>query len=181
MAKYEILSPELLRQLLDYDPETGVLTWRHRALQFFADEGSQRKWNTRYAGKPAFTADDGAGYRPGTILYHKCRAHRVAWAMHYGRWPTKIIDHINQDRGDNRICNLREVDDLDNRRNCRKSKANTSGVTGVSWWPQRRKWVAQIMVNRRRKCLGYFDTIEDAAAARKAAERKFQFHENHGR
>jgi len=181
MAKYNILSPDLLRQLLDYDPLTGLLTWRPRPIEFFNNKASWASWNSHYAGKPAFTADDGAGYRSGTILRMKCRAHRVAFAMHYGRWPNGHIDHINGDRADNRISNLREVDHLENRRNCRPSKANSSGVTGVCWWPRDNKWNAQIMVNYRKINLGYFDTIEQAAAARKEAERKYGFHANHGR
>jgi len=181
MAKSDLLSPDLLRQLLDYDPDNGTLTWRDRPREFFKTKASWRSWNVKYAGKPAFTADDGNGYRPGSILNFKCRAHRVAFAMYHNRWPTRHIDHMNQDRTDNRIANLREVTDLENQRNARKSKNNTSGVTGVTWWERDNNWIAQIGVNYKRILLGYFDTIEEAAAARKEAEIKYGFHENHGR
>ncbi len=91
------------------------------------------------------------------------------------------IDHINGDRGDNRISNLRVVTSTENNRNKAINKNNTSGVTGVTWSKSRRKWIAQIHIGKIGKALGGFDRVEDAIAARKNAETRYGFHENHGR
>lgn len=176
-------TPETLRRLLDYSPETGKLHWKRRTPDLFADllHGADRKciaWNARMAGREAFTAL-GHGYRKGSIFNRRYAAHRVAWAIHYGRWPTGQIDHINGDRTDNRIKNLREVDNLTNGRNQRLPINNKSGVCGVLF--DRGAWVARIKVNGRSRHLGRFETIEQAAAARQEAECELGFHPNHGR
>lgn len=97
--------------------------------------------------------------------------------MHYGNWP-QHIDHINGDRLDNRIENLREVDRAENMKNMRMPADNTSGFVGVTRHYE--KWKAQITVNGKHIYLGRFDHKKDAIAARIAANRKFGFHENHG-
>lgn len=113
------------------------------------------------------------------VLY---QAHRVAFAYHKGRWPTDQIDHINGIRDDNRIENLREVGHLENHRNKKMPTTNTSGLCGVMWIRDRCKWRADIFFSKRKPVyLGTFDNLLDAAAARKSAELKFGFHENHGR
>lgn len=92
-------------------------------------------------------------------------AHRVAWAVHYGEWPEKDIDHINQDKGDNRICNLRLATDQENLRNIPKFSTNTSGYKGVSLIKKTGKWNARISTGSEYKSLGNFDTPEDANEA----------------
>lgn len=163
---------DYLRSRLTYDPDEGVLYWR-------AHEALPPKWNGRFAGKAAFTAVSG-GYRVGTIDGVKYYAHRVAFAMVHGFWPEQI-DHQNQDKSDNRICNLAAVSAAGNCKNLPRSSRNTSGVTGVTWDASRDLWSARITANRRCKFLGRFDTLEAAAAARASAEKKFGFSQNHGR
>ena len=96
-------------------------------------------------------------------------AHRVVWCLHYGYWPTELIDHINGIRHDNRIENLREVTVAENRLNVRQAR-NDSGVVGVTWAKKERNWRASININGKGVNLGHFSNLNDAIAARKAAE-----------
>lgn len=108
-------------------------------------------------------------------------AHRIIWEMHNNQVLDGYqIDHINHDRLDNRIENLRLVTVTENNRNQSKFKTNKSGATGVYWSRQRRKWIAAIWNNNKIKYLGGFDDIADAIAARKSAENELGYHENHG-
>ena len=163
------MSPETLRELLSYDPETGVLTWKSR---------SSVQWNTRFAGRPALACPDKDGYLKGSVLGKYVKAHRVAWAIHYGQWP-EIVDHINGNIADNRIANLRSVNERDSHRNLPKYRKNRSGIIGVM--PDGNRWRAYMTIDGRAKTLGRFDSIDEAAAARKEAETTFGFHRNHGR
>lgn len=106
--------------------------------------------------------------------------HRVAWFLTHGYWA-KEIDHINGNRNDNRLVNLRSVTRIENSKNACISKRNTSGYIGVGFDKKRNKWTASINVNYKRKALGYFDKKDEAITARKEAEVKYDFHVNHGR
>ena len=108
-------------------------------------------------------------------------AHRVAWALYHGKWPDKQIDHINGNPLDNRIKNMRVVSVRENGKNKKRPSTNTSGIIGVYWNKASSKWVAQIGVNRKTIFLGSYDNITDAANARQTAEKKYNFHPNHGR
>jgi len=174
------LPPDLLRSLLIYDPDTGDLTWRERPLGMFPSLQSGRTWNSRYAGTAALTAISADGYRVGIVLYRRLLAHRVAWAIHFGAWPEGQIDHENHDRADNRIVNLREASGQENARNQKRSVANTSGVTGVSYSKRAEKWVAYIRSDGRRVHLGRYDDFNAAVSARRNAEVAFGYHRNHG-
>lgn len=173
MADRDLPSIEYLRQRLRYEPETGKLYWRDAP-------GLTRKWRNRFAGREAFTSNNGNGYRMGRLDYRAHLAHRVIWAMHHGAWPDGQIDHIDHDRMNNRIPNLRVVQHQENHRNTSHRKNNTSGVMGVSWYKAGDKWTAYIMVGGAKQHLGYFDNFDDAVAARKAAEARYGFHRNHG-
>jgi hypothetical protein len=181
MAVRELPDPELLRKLLSYDPETGKLFWNYRPLDLFEKMQAWAAWNTKWAGQEAFTSIDNHGYYQGRVCSRHMQAHRVIWAVVKGRWPSEQIDHINGIRTDNRLQNLREVSVSENRKNQRRRSNNTSGVTGVSWARTKQKWLADIRVNGKQIYIGRFDDFEDAVAARKAAEAKYGFHENHGR
>lgn len=102
-------------------------------------------------------------------------AHRLAWLYVYGAWPSNDIDHINQNKSDNRITNLRVVSRSENMHNVSLHKHNSSGYKGVSWHKPRQKWRAYIFLDYKQTHLGLFDKIEDAIDARRCAELKFGF------
>lgn len=104
---------------------------------------------------------------------------RIIWKLVYGYLPD-IVDHINGDQRDNRLCNLREVTHLENRRNEKIPKNNTSGCLGVCWRSDIKKWQASISILNRTIYLGIYDNLLDAAAARMRANVKYGFHPNHG-
>ena len=173
-----------LHKLLRHEPDTGLLFWRERTPDMFEAGGHSavhncRKWNARWAGVEAFTADR-LGYKQGTIFHQKLSAHRVIWALHYGEWPEDEIDHINHDRSDNRISNLRCVTRCENSKNLSMRGDNKSGITGVCWDKSRNKWSSQIMVNSCTKNLGRFGCITAASISRKLAEIKYGFYKHHG-
>jgi hypothetical protein len=165
-------SPEVLRQLLTYEPETGRLVWRRRDPQWFASEGSWKSWNSRYAGKPALAARIPGGHRMGVVLGVRVASHRVAWAIHTGQWPTAEIDHVNGVPDDNRFVNLREATRSENMRNV-SSKGGTSKYVGVHWCRTWRRWVASVSTPAGQRNVGKFSSEVDAARARDAAALKY--------
>jgi hypothetical protein len=167
----------ILYNLLAYDADTGIFTWKTRCIDPSKSENHQKRWNIRFAGKQA--GWNNRGYISITLFNKTHRAHRIAWAMHYGVWPTQLIDHINGDSSDNRIVNLRQTTQSENMRNRRKSTKNTSGYVGV--YKRGAKWWARISVDSKYISLGMYDTVEQAAQARKQAEIDHGYHENHGR
>jgi hypothetical protein len=180
MTRKELPSPALLRKLLRYEPDTGKIFWLERPAEMFPDARSCKIWNTRYSNKEALACVNNRGYKHGHVEYVKILAHRVTWAFIYGEWPSKQIDHINGDRLDNRIENLRQVTNQQNQKNRFKSKANKSGFNGVHRHYDGGKWVAAISVNGKSKHLGLFEKINDAVSARKKAEKTFGYSERHG-
>jgi len=181
MAKKALPCPTLLRQLLRYDAATGALFWKPRPRSAFNTSGDCSGWNKKYAGQRALNCVKSYGYLHGTILGKNLSAHRAAWTLYYGKWPTMILDHINGDVADNRIANLREVSSQENVMNAKRSADNTSGVTGVSWHKRDMRWQAQIQAGGKFQHLGQFTNLQDAVDARKQAERDLGFHINHGR
>ena len=184
MAKTDLPSPETLRQLLRYEPETGKLFWLERPETIFKNNGQSPKqsaatWNSRFANKPALASPDKRGYLTGRLLYHRVKAHRVILALAFNAWPIGEIDHINGDPADNRLANLRVVSHKENGRNLKRKATNKSGHCGV-WRRPSGRWLAKIMVDGRDLTIGTFDTIEMAVAARKSAEQQYGFHPNHG-
>jgi hypothetical protein len=171
-----------LQELFAYDPDTGVLTWRERPESHFKTLRACRIWNTRFAGKEAGTvyAGHNTQYRRVRIGGRPFLAHRVIWAMVTGEWPIEHIDHDNTNGAENHWTNLRQASNAENGRNCNRYSNNTSGITGVCWHKRARKWQAQIKVAGKNIHQGFFDNIEDAARARKAAEIKYGFDPAHG-
>ncbi len=153
--------------LLEYQPLTGQFRWK---------KCPQNRWSgNEFAGSK--TKD---GYQIICIKGKKYLSHRLAWFWVYGSWPEGQIDHINHDRLDNRIENLRVVTLQENRKNQRLSKANTSGQIGVHWATRDKRWRAAIQVKGKMMGLGDYKTFKEAVEARKAAEVKYNFHPNHG-
>jgi len=116
---------------------------------------------------------DKYGYRQVVIDGRPYKAHRVAWFIVWGGWPKAQIDHINGIRNDNRLTNLREATPTENNRNVRRRRNNSSGVAGVWFEARSGKWVAVIKIAGRVTRLGSFRDLDEAAAARKAAEQHY--------
>lgn len=178
MAEKSLPSPDMLRQLFRYEQETGKLYHAARPTHSFAAGPRQKNaaaiWNARQAGKEAGGISN-HGYLRVSINGRLYLAHRIAWAMVTGAWPSGDLDHINGDRTDNRISNLRIAPPRENNRNLSRREDNASGVTGVA--RARGKWRAYIEGTN----LGHFATLEAAISARKAAEKALGYHPNHGR
>lgn len=154
-------------ELFEYD--NGNLIWR--------DDAAGRK-----ARKGEVAGHSGSkGYTSIWYSGRKYLAHRIIWEMHNGPITGGLeIDHINHNPGDNRIENLRLTNRGGNLKNKSKYSSNSSGVTGVHWRKDKRKWQAKIRVNKNFIHLGYFNDILDAELARKKAEEEYGFHDNHG-
>ena len=161
-----IVSPETIRELLDYDPDTGVMIWRKRAPELFGSEKAQKTWNSRFEGK-AIGARHTHGYLKACVNYEQHYVHRLAFAHYHGRWPENEIDHINGIRTDNRIGNLREVTRVENLQNQKLGslRSRPDGLLGAHWSKDRNKWVAHIMVEKKSYHLGVFDDKREAQAA----------------
>lgn len=176
----------ILKESIIYYPISGLMLWRERPREHFASDVSWARWNTRFAGKEAGTVT-GKGYRtvsiriPGNPKRIFLLAHRVALFMKTGNWPVNQIDHINGIKYDNRFANLRDVTASENQRNKQISVNNTSGVMGVCFHRASNKWRSRITLYKKELNLGFFTQKEAAIAARKAAEIKYNFHQNHGR
>ena len=165
------LTQKHLKSILNYDKNTGIFTWiKARGRINIGDVAGSKH---------------SAGYLRIYIsilsvpkLYF---SHRLAWLHQYGEWPKEQIDHINHNRADNRIENLREASYCQNTRNKSKDKRNTSGITGVGWNKQVKKWYSQIKVKGKQIHLGLFTDKNEAICARLHANRLYQFHKNHGK
>lgn len=161
-----MLTQSDLKKHLLYNPETGSFTRR------IASGGIK-------AGAPAgYLKPD--GYVRIRVMGRMHQAHRLAWLYVSGTWPENVIDHINGDKADNRIKNLRDVTHQENMRNAKQYSTNTSGVMGVSWHQGDQRWHARIEISGKRTYLGAFLEKEHAIIARKAAEKALGFHKNHG-
>lgn len=158
----------------------GVLYWQPRTEDMFATRKAFRIWNKRFSNKPSGHVDS-EGYVKITCNYKTLKAHRIIWELLKGEIPEGFeIDHIDHNRKNNRIENLRLVSIVQNRQNMSKFVTNTSGCNGVHWNKNKNKWEPQITINGKKKYLGRFDNLSDAIEARKNAEIIFGFHKNHG-
>ena len=156
---------ERLRQVLNYDPATGVFTWRSDAGPLTG------KYRPQAGSVETFHA--GAKYVRIKIGGSRYLAHRLAWLYVYGEEPNGVIDHINGDGTDNRISNLRRATVCQNLQNVKTPITNKSGVKGVYFWSAGEKWRAQIRAFGKTHYLGQFDDFESAVNARKTAELRF--------
>lgn len=153
-----------LRRLFDYDEPSGALIWRRRPESDFSNKRSCSIFNRRDAEKPA-GGSDGHGYISVRINYQIYQAHRIVWCWHNGEIPFGLqIDHIDGNRNNNRIENLRLATGAENSRNCKLRSDNTSGITGVTWDKCREKWVARPSFSGRSYHLGRFRDLSDAAS-----------------
>lgn len=164
-AKEIALSHGYLTKVLDCNSEAGEPIWKispSRSIKAGTRAGVVNK----------------TGYRLISINNIRYKAGRLAWLYHYGGWPsdeTPQIGHMNGNRPDGRIVNLRQVTDEQNSRNQKVRSANTSGRTGVQFHKPIGKWMAVIRNNGKYECLGYYAKFEDAVKAREAAEIRYGY------
>ena len=158
-ANEEALTAERLRELLSYDQETGEFRWS------LGGKGT--------GGPGSVAGHVSRGYVRICVAGHMYQAHRLAWLYVHGEWPVDQIDHINGEKIDNHIANLREATASENGGNQRKAASNNkAGLLGVSWYKQRKKFKAQIKLNGKTKHLGMFSTSEQAHQAYLVAKRE---------
>lgn len=156
----EDVTLDMVREWLHYDPDTGVFTW------IKAKPGIRVG---RVAGR-----NHCDGYRQICLNGHIYLAHRLAWFLFYGQWPAQMLDHINENKSDNRIANLRDVSQTKNQLNQKNAQRNSAtGVRGVSPTTNGR-YRAQIMLGRKQYALGTYLTVQEASVAYRAAREAFQ-------
>lgn len=154
-ARTTLLTAERLRELLSYDPVTGIFTWR-------VDRGGNAKRGS-VAGSP--NSDGYIQIKIDGVLH---KAHRLAWLYVHGTWPDEQIDHRIGDRSDNRISELRPADFSENACNRGLRSDNKSGVPGVHWDREAGKWNVRVQKSGKRILVGRFHSLTDAIAARRA-------------
>ena len=151
---------DYLKECFDYDGED--LIWRERPESHFSTASKHKRHNTLVAGKIAGAVDK-AGYKVVRLTYkgeHKSyRVHRIVYSLHFGD-TNLLVDHINGDRKDNRIDNLRAVESRINVANQHHPKK--SGLKGAYWDKQKGRWLANIKYNYKSVYLGRFDTEQEA-------------------
>jgi len=161
------ITQEQLMNLFDYDEASGRLFRR-------------RFSNGLFTGLELAGTDCGDGYRYVDILGRSYLEHRVIWARSTGFWPAEQLDHINKNRSDNRIINLREVNNSTNQKNTKLRKTNKSGIMGVHARTDNGRWSVRISHSGKRYALGSFSDFFEACCVRKAAEARFGYHSGHG-
>ena len=157
------LRVEELRDALAYDPETGLFHWKV----------SRSAWAK--AGTVAGSLNN-HGYTKIMFKRRMHAAHRLAWFYVYGEWPAHQIDHINGDRTDNRLINLRVADNKQNQENIGLRSNNTTGFRGVSFNKKSKMYEAHIRHNGKKICLGMFFSAKVAAEAARKARQDFFTH-----
>jgi len=156
----QILSQERLKQVLDYDPDTGLFE-RKNAYGPKVD----------IAGHVATS-----GHRQIMVDKKLYMAHRLAWLWQYGSFPNLLVDHKNKNRDDNRIANLRLATNAENQQNTKTRSDNICGEKGIHFLKNKNCWRSRISTKGKTYHLGYFENFEDAVKARKMAENEFFTH-----
>lgn len=168
-----------LSDIFEYHPETGAFTWKPRSEKFFRSAGYAKSWNEKFAGRVVAGVTNGKGYALLEFRRKRVLAHRAAWALVHGEYPSGSIDHIDGERLNNRLTNLRDVSHSVNMRNQKLNRNNKTGFSGIFW--NGTSYEAGIKFKKRKIHLGKFSTLEKAVDARKDAEKRLGFHPNHGR
>ena len=156
MANYTLITADFARQVFRYNPETG------RISKFL-------KCGSASARCPDNQTRN--GYRYVEFKKQRIAAHRLAWLLYYGEWPDGILDHINRDKSDNRIANLRVATASENTHNVGLRKDNSSGYSGVNWHKRTNTWQVRIRIAGAHVFIGHFKNLKDAVEARIAHEK----------
>lgn len=168
-----MITQEQLKSMFHYNPETGIFTRLTRPCHSvkIGEEAGYLHWFTK-----------NLAYRHIEIGGKQYATHRLAFLYMTGEMPSEHVDHIDGNGLNNAWANLREVNRSQNLRNRKLNANNKSGHIGVSWYAPNGKWRASINIESgKKKHIGYFNSIEDAVAARQAAQAANDYHENHGR
>lgn len=162
-----------LLALLSYDPEAG---------HFISRRQTSNRWGPGRVVGGKSTRRDAKGYIRVKVFGRVVHAHRLVWFYVHGRWPAEQIDHVNHVRDDNRIANLRECTNAENRQNIRPEGYGASGLLGVYFRKDRvtRPWSSMITIGGRYKHIGFFDTPEEASVAYRAEKAKLHAFATHG-
>lgn len=161
----ELPSQEYLHECFDYDPESGLLTWKVRPLHHFNTVKGWKKVNTSCGNKEAGSRNHHSGYIYLRLLNINYSAHRIIWKLITGCDPTNTIDHDNNIKSDNRWHNLRPATSNENNHNRSINLNNKFQLKGVTFHICVKKYTARINFNKQRYHLGYFDTAEEAHKA----------------
>lgn len=155
----------------------------HSKISYNIDTGKMY-WKGKYNGRAPKGSECGSirsdGYRIIQVNNRNYLAHQLVWILFNFEYPKYQIDHINGNRQDNRIENLRDVPALVNNKNAKKHKHNTSGIMGVGWHKKSGKWRAYIKVAGRQIELGLSGCFFEACCLRKSAEVFYGFSRRHG-
>ncbi len=165
--KEKLLTQSKLKEILNYDKHTGIFT---RTIN--GEEKSIGHKDSKEYFQISIRIDDKRMKYP---------MHRLAWLYEYGAWPKNQLDHINHDRSDNRILNLREVNNHMNHKNKTIYSSNKSGIPGVSFINASKKWRATIKMHGKQIHLGCYKDKNKAICARLHANKLYKFHVNHGK
>lgn len=160
----ETVAVDRLRESVEYNPETGEFRWRVRPAHHFKTAVSERVWNKKHAGRPAFVTKT-CGYLMGRLDGQKVYAHRAAIALTTGEWPAADVDHINRFKDDNRLVNLRCVS---HRENCLNTSRSDGPLVGVYPSATKGRWIAQVRRGGELSHLGTFSCFGRALKARRA-------------
>ena len=175
-----MLTKELVRDYFNYDNHSGLLYWKDNVpLKHFQDKRGQTRHNNMFGNKEAGSVTR-QGYKRVQLQGKPYAVHRLIWLWVYGKLPEDQIDHIDGNKINNRIGNLRDVDNITNAQNQKRPKNNTSGHIGVSK-TKYGKWKVAISVDGKQIHLGNFEDFDEACNIRKGAEIMCKYHKNHGR
>lgn len=177
--KREDITQEILHEILDYNPLTGIFIWKKRTMKYHEKERDMKAWNTKYAGKYAGTEKNNNGrfYVYIKIFGINYRAHILAHMYMTGE-KSNVIDHGDGNTLNNIFTNLKNGTTVDNCRNMKLFSNNTSGFCGV--YKRKNKWHAQIVIEGKKVHIGTFHDIHEAAAARQKYNELYGFSARHG-
>ena len=181
-----MITQKELKELLHYEPMTGIFTWLWRPAACSMNQRARTTldvWNRRFEGRVVgnIRHDAKTSYRWTQIKGCNYSLHRLAWLYVYGSFPVNQIDHIDRNGLNNRIDNLRDVSQSENQRNSSLSLRNKSGYNGVAWDKGNKKWHAYIRAGGKRLHLGFFINKLEAIEAREVANHRYGYHVDHGK